>query len=468
MVRLLNDAPEVIVLKILEVLANITALETSKFDRTPSLSKSSSKNLLFQQVLSKEGERSIEDDERSHPMTDTNANFALGLLSVPERDTLSRNREVFAALIHTHSLNPSLLSGLSTIIRKMCTIQPPEFVYVSFALELNIFVSKLLSHKDKTLNDGYDSKKARREEMRVAKYLHFVSKFVQVLANCFLTAHETERCRDCLKNCIANNENSTTGERKVQLFHILLNTFAHDCVAALSLCLWCGAYHTASSFLHLIDPFDLDIFFYLELDHLIELIESRPLFRYLHLKMLESDEDPSQEGSSAMLYRLLKSILMILPQSTSYNILQKRLSSVARFRQCAVHLEGMSTIGIKHTMTEVFVHWILEVRKVHCDAKWRSIRSESLEPASVLNYDDVDIDVGRRSWLGYSNGEEEEKTRQMYKNDAKFRSHTESNHSNQYEAFPENDNATETQEQNKDEGTTDEELQWKQYWEEST
>jgi hypothetical protein len=38
--------------------------------------------------------------------------------------------------------------------------------------------------------------------------------------------------------------------------------------------------------------------------------------------MLECDEDPIDEGSSAILYRLLKSILMILPQSTSYNLLQ--------------------------------------------------------------------------------------------------------------------------------------------------
>lgn len=476
MVRLLNDAPEVIVLKVLEVLCTITAIETTKFARTPSLSSTSSKNLLFQQVSSKDGEQSVEE-EQHHPMTDANANFALGMLELSEKDRLSRNREVFAALIHTHSLNPSLLAGLSRIIRKMCSLQPPEFIFISFGLELNNFVTKLLSHRRKImLSEDIGSKKARQEETRVAKYLHFASKFVQVMVNVLLTANETERCRRILKNCISSKGQSTHDERRVQFFHILLSTFAHDCMAAVSLCLWGGAFHTASSFLHSIDPLDLDLFFYLELDHLIEFIESRPIFRDLHLKLLESDEDPTEEGSSAMLYRLLKSILMLLPQSTSYNILQKRLLSIARFRQCAIHLEGMSTVDITDTKTEVFVHRILEVRKIHCDSKWRSIRSESLEPASVVDYNGIDINIGRRNWLGYANEEEEEKTKEMYKNEAKARTEVDNN-SNTYIGFDgrnpfssddieENlQNTYDTPEDNIE--GNDDEMEWKQYWEDT-
>ncbi len=193
-----------------------------------------------------------------------------------------------------------------------------------------------------------------------------------------------------------------------------MKTFAHDPVAAISLCLWCGAFRTASSYIHKINPLDLDISFYMELDQLIEFIE-RPLFRDLHLSMLECDENPALEGSGAMLYRVLKSMLMLLPQSTSYNILQQRLLSVARFRQCAVHLQGMSNVEIRGTSAEVFVHRILEVRQLHCNAKWRSIRSESLEPSSVTDFDDVDIDEGRRNWLGYKNKEEEEKGRMKFR-----------------------------------------------------
>jgi hypothetical protein len=472
----------VIVLKILQVLAKITVVTTSEFEKSPSLSSTSSKNLLFQQAVKKEQKEKSLEKEQIYPMTDDNANFALGVLDIVEKDCLSRNREVFAALIHTHSLNPSLLSGLSRIIRHMCTLQPPEFIYVSFGLELNDFVLKLLSHRNKVLStEDPNSKKTRQEEMRVAKYLHFVSKFVQVMNNVLLTSNEARRCRLLLKDCISKKDKDANNGRRAQLFHILLNTFAHDSVAALSLCLWSGAYRTASSFLHSIDPLDLDLFFYLELDHLIEFIE-RPLFRDLHLKMLECDEDPIDEGSSAMLYRLLKSILMILPQSTSYNLLQKRLLSVARFRQCAIHLEGMSNVEIRGTSTEVFVHRILEIRKIHCDAKWRSIRSESLEPASVMDYDGVDINAGRRNWLGYANEKDEKKTKEMYKNEANRRSDVDKTYSKSYRGFhgkeagislddreDERDNSQKESKKNStDDDNNDDEMKWKEYWAETT
>jgi len=478
MIRLLNDAPEVIVVKILEVLSKITVVATSEFDKSPSLSSTSSTNLLFQQAVNKE--RVTDEEEQTHPMTDTNANFALGVLDFAEKDRLSRNREVFAAMIHTHSLNPSLLSGLSRIIRHMCTLQPPEFIYVSFGMELHKFVSKLMSHRKKVLSTvAPNSKKARQEELRITKYLHFASKFAQVMINVLLTSNEAARCRLRLKDCVSKKERATENERTAQLFHILLKTFAHDCVAAISLCLWSGAYRTASSFLHTIDPLDLDLIFYLELDHLVEFIE-RPLFRDLHLKMLDCDEDPTQEGSSAMLYRLLKSILMILPQSTSYKLLEKRLLSVARFRQCAVRLEGMSNVEIRGTSAEVFVRRILEVRKIHCDAKWRSIRSESLEPASVMDYDGVDVNEGKRHWLGYANEDEERKKKEMYRNESKIR-HVDRGLSKSYrslkaveEVIPpddrnvareENETKKESKE-NTDDG--DDETKWKQYWAEAT
>jgi hypothetical protein len=298
----------------------------------------------------------------------------------------------------------------------MCSLQPPEFVFISFGVELDIFVLNLMANRAKVLaSQGPDSKKLRNEDLKVSKDLNFTTKFAQVLSNVLLTCSETERLRNLLKGCIATKGNTTKDERKKQVFHILLKTFAHDPVAAISLCLWCGAFRTASSYIHKINPLDLDLSFYMELDQVVEFIE-RPLFRDLHLCMLECDENPALEGSGAMLYRVLKSILMLLPQSTSYNILQQRLLSVARFRQCAVHLHGMSHVEIRGTSAEVFVHRILEVRQLHCNAKWKSIRSESLEPSTVIDLDGVDIDKGRRNWLGYENEEEEEKGRMKYRN----------------------------------------------------
>jgi hypothetical protein len=286
----------------------------------------------------------------------------------------------------------------------MCILQPPEFIYVSFGLELDHFVMQLIAHRNKVLASN-DSSKLRAEEIKVSKYLDFVTKFSQVMMNVLLTTIEVKDLRETLRDCIALKGRGLRDERTAQLFHILLSTFSHNAVASISLCLWSGAYRTASTYLHQIDPLDLNLVFYLEVDQLVEYIE-RPLFRHLHIRMLDCDEDPAQEGSGAMLYRVLKSILMLLPQSSTYNILQQRLVSIARFRQQAVHLAGMSHVEIRGTSAEVFVHRILEVRKMHCDSKWRSIRSESLEPVSVLDYEDVDPDV-KRKWLGYEDEEEE-------------------------------------------------------------
>jgi len=49
-------------------------------------------------------------------------------------------------------------------------------------------------------------------------------------------------------------------------------------VASTSLCLWGGAFRTASLFLRSIDPLDIHLMFLLELDKLVEMLE-RPLFR---------------------------------------------------------------------------------------------------------------------------------------------------------------------------------------------
>mmetsp|Transcript_23671 Transcript_23671/g.45052 ORF Transcript_23671/g.45052 Transcript_23671/m.45052 type:complete len:237 (-) Transcript_23671:405-1115(-) len=148
--------------------------------------------------------------------------------------------------------------------------------------------------------------------------------------------------------------------------------------------------------------------FYLEIDQLIDLIE-RPLFRHLHLRMLECEDDPNQERSGAMLFRTLKSIMMILPQSTSYMILKERLTSMARYRQSAVALTGLSKLIDCGSETDVFVKRIVNVRKLHCDAKWRNIRAESLEEPSRLVDEDQRLTAAqqRREWLGYADESEE-------------------------------------------------------------
>ena len=345
--------------------------------------------------------------ESIHPLTDANAEFALGVLDPSQDKCKSRNRDVFTALVNLHSQKYELLADLPRVIRYMCTLQPAEFIFVSFGLELEQYL--LRRRKTRTTIN-------KQQIFKTAQDLDFVSNFVSVMINVFLTSNETLDLRNILKDCISKKGRGLRDENRAQLFYILLNTFAHNIMAILSLCIWAGAYLTASTFLHKIDPLDINLMCYVELDQLIEFLE-RPLFQDLHLRMLECDTDPGQEGSGAMLYRVLKSILMLIPQSTSYSILKERLLTVARFRQCAVSLHGMLNIQIEGTNTEQFVRKISEVRMLHRDAKWRLIRSKSLEPIFGTCddfYGHVDETESRRDWLGYKNEDDELLVKKKY------------------------------------------------------
>jgi hypothetical protein len=165
---------------------------------------------------------------------------------------------------------------------------------------------------------------------------------------------------------------------------------------------------------------------------MVELLE-RPLFRHFHLRMLEADADPHVEGSGAMLFRALKLLLMIVPQSSCYRVLRDRLVTASRFRQSALvrspfappapkepkaaegkeegeevqEKEGEETQEDEEEEDKwIFGSRVLEVRKLHCDVCWETIRSESLETPSIAN---VRHDEGsqRRKWLGFASKEEE-------------------------------------------------------------
>lgn len=164
-----------------------------------------------------------------------------------------------------------------------------------------------------------------------------------------------------------------------------------------------------------------------------------------------------------MLFKALKALLMMLPQSTCYHVLKDRLVSVSRFRQSSF---GSSAWRAKHPLSSttadnstgigsatttrmagatklatsasamnqpsslsaikstrpgldvggagsIYLSRVLEVRAVHCETAWIAIRSESLVVPSDLSVrDDIVGDNGektssRRDWLGYASEAEE-------------------------------------------------------------
>jgi len=407
--QLVDQPPGIIIVKSFEVLAKIS----NPAEGEEAYSLITTKSVLDENAST----ANVDLPSRQSPMDDDNANFALEILDPSRRRLLSRDRSVFASLIDLHSKHQKLLMDISKVIELMCTLQPAEFIFVSFAIELDNFIITKLNRREKLLESPeVDTQTVKEELATFAKDLAFVSNFAQQLGIVFFAAPETEQLRTLLKDSIGFKTDTVGDERRARLFHILLYTFSHNIVATLGFCLWGGACLTASSFLQMVDPLDVSLMFYLEIDQLIDLIE-RPLFRHLHLRMLECEDDPYQEGSGAMLFRTLKSILMLLPQSTSYMILKERLTSMARYRQSAVALTGLSKHIEPDSETDVFVKRILSVRRLHCDAKWRNIRAESLEEPSRYVDEDQKLSAAqqRREWLGYADEEDEIATKEQMK-----------------------------------------------------
>lgn len=382
--QLVYNPPERIIFKSLVVLAKITI-------------PVSGENSSFQKNLFP-----LPEDEDTFPMTENSVNFALALLDPQHSNKLSRDREVFRALIELHANNLMLVVDFSRVIAYMCRLQPPEFVFVSFAVELETF-----------------AKRAMQDQKLLSRDLQFISSLIAQMCHALLNAKEAKPLRDALKDCIRQEE-TQQDQKRARLFHILLHAFSHNLVASTSLCLWGGAFRTSNEFLKNINPLDIHLMFLLELDKLVEMLE-RPLFRHLHVRMLEhSDKNPLAEGSGNMLFQTLRSLLMCIPQSTCFNVLRDRLVSTSRFRQSALVLPAAQqqhpSSEILPPQTEMFVNRVLSVRVLHCNALWETIRAESLEETLLLQATSAaeekeeytkELGDDRREWLGYESKEQE-------------------------------------------------------------
>lgn len=200
-------------------------------------------------------------------MTDARVTFALDILDANQRLLKSRDRNVFEVLIQLHAYNLHLIGDVAKVIAYMCRLQPPEFVFLSFAVELERFAVNQFNARQ----NGDTSQPLSRD-------LQFVSSFIQQMCHVLLNAREAKGFREILKDCIGRGGDSERDRRRAQLFHILLHCFSHNLVASLALCLWGGAYRTASLVIRNISPLDIHLMFLLELDKLVEMIE-RPVFR---------------------------------------------------------------------------------------------------------------------------------------------------------------------------------------------
>lgn len=398
------------------VLAKITVPVNGEKPLVPSVSSASLSGLVAMKP------DNDDDNDLLFPMTNDSVDFALELLDSSRSQLQSRDREVFTALIELHAHNLHLIVDVSKVIAYMCRLQPAEFVFVSFAVELERFARRQTKHfarkQMKIRPEGTVDK-----QQQLSRDLQFVSSFIAQMCHVLLNAKEAKPARDALKDCIGNRQETEYDQKRSRLFQIMLYTFSHNLVASTSLCLWGGAFRTAHLFLKQIDPLDIHLMFLLELDKLVEMLE-RPLFRHLHIRMLEHDDDPLAEGSGTMLFQTLRSLLMCIPQSTCYKILSDRLASASRFRQTVIGSKSKDAAQDIPKETEVFVNRVLNVRSLHCGALWETIRAESLEEAPfVISREEGqprEEGADRRKWLGFFSKEEERKAKMRY-NEEKMR-----------------------------------------------
>mmetsp|Transcript_57459 Transcript_57459/g.66364 ORF Transcript_57459/g.66364 Transcript_57459/m.66364 type:complete len:1069 (+) Transcript_57459:501-3707(+) len=414
--QLVDNPPEKIIFKSLEVLAVITipVKGESQNQRISTSNSLSGLNVSPPSWVAPEFIGNDDGEDLSYPMNDNSVRFSLDILDKQRRPLQSRDREVFSALIQLYGYNLHLIGDLSRVIAYMCRLQPPEFVFISFAVELDHFIRR----------ERQSQNRADMSHHPMSQDYQFVSAFIQQMCLVLLNSKEANELRNILKDCIGyGKEIEKRDRRRSRLFHVLLHSFSHNLVATTSLCLWGGACRTASLFLKKIDPLDISLVFLLELDKLVEMIE-RPLFRHLHVRMLETDKDPLAEGSGTMLFQTLKSILMLLPQSACYNVLRDRLVSTSRFRQSVIANNSHDDEKNLSKDTEVFVSRVLDVRRVHCKTVWEKIRAESLENipsrgkfSEVKDDGDSIWEEGddRRKWLGYNSKEEDSMAKAKHK-----------------------------------------------------
>jgi hypothetical protein len=189
--------------------------------------------------------------------------------------------------------------------------------------------------------------------------------------------------------------------------------------------------------------------------------------------MLERDHRQCNEGSGTMLFQLLKSILMILPQSACYRILRDRLVSVSKFRQSTM-LKVKGENGLKNLSddTRKFVARTYYVRNLHCLATWRTVRQDSLEVTKRDREVIHDEGADRRSWLGYESKEEQFDAERVHRDGKKRAVHIEdispgyhdmgsSNHQITVHDFVV---PTENEGQHQTEGDDLDTNQWKKFW----
>ncbi|NXO77536.1 VAC14 protein, partial [Sitta europaea] len=204
--------------------------------------------------------------------------------------------------------------------------------------------------------------------------LKFASTMVHTLNTILLTSSELFQLRNQLKDL-------KTPESR-NLFCCLYRSWCHNPVTTVSLCFLTQNYKHAYDLIQKFGDLEVTVDFLTEVDKLVQLIEC-PIFTYLRLQLLDVKNNP-------YLIKALYGLLMLLPQSSAFQLLSHRL-------QCVPNPELMQTTdntkpstNFKRTAasnidyTELLQHFE-KVQNKHLEARHqRAGRAEQLDRRVVL------------------------------------------------------------------------------------
>ncbi|KAL4131937.1 hypothetical protein QTP88_009166 [Uroleucon formosanum] len=146
--------------------------------------------------------------------------------------------------------------------------------------------------------------------------MKFASVMIGTLNTILLTSPELYDLRTQLRD-VEKQENR-------EIFLCLFRTWCHNPVAAVALCLLTQNYFLVCKLLQTFASMDVTIDLLIEVDKLIQLLES-PIFIYLRMELLE-------EPVNQYLIKALYGLLMIMPQSDAFHLLRHRLKCVPHSR----------------------------------------------------------------------------------------------------------------------------------------
>ncbi|XP_029996590.1 protein VAC14 homolog [Sphaeramia orbicularis] len=271
LLKTLSDESDEVILKDLEVLAEIASSPAGQTDQIGSCDNTDHKLELKVPESAKPGQQ----PSTGSRVTDTSP-------STPSMN--SYFYKFMINLLKRFSLERKLLENRGAfIIRQLCLLLNAENIFHSMA-------DILLKEED----------------------LKFASTMVQTLNTILLTSAELFQLRNQLKDL-------RTQESCV-LFCCLYRSWCHNPVATVSLCFLTQNYKHAYDLIQKFGDLEVTVDFLMEVDKLVQLIES-PIFTYLRLQLLDVENNP-------YLIKALYGLLMLLPQSQAFQLLSHRLRCV--------------------------------------------------------------------------------------------------------------------------------------------